>query len=269
MVVVMIKPCLLSLLALTASPALALTQDDVLQARLVPGWRMENGHQMAALELTLAPHWKTYWRAPGQTGIPPEFNWSGSQNLMGVILHWPSPEVIVLNGMQSIGYLDQLVLPVEIIPIDPSQPVDLKLAATLGICKDICLPATLALQVDLSGNGQSVPMIDAALADGPVTGAAAGVTNLTCAVEPIEDGLRLQANLTMPRQGRPETMVVELSDPGVWVAEATTTRSGGVLTGIADLVPNRSAPFVLDRSGVTVTVIGQDHSVEIKGCPAP
>lgn len=265
----MIKPCLLALLTLTTSPVLALTQDDVLQASLLPGWRMQNGHQMAALHLVLAPHWKTYWRAPGQAGIPPDFDWSGSQNLKGVILHWPSPEVIVLNGMQSIGYLDQLVLPLEIIPIDPAQPVDLDLAATLGVCEDICLPATIALQVSLSGNGQSVPMIDAALADGPITGEAAGVTNLTCAVEPIADGLRLEARLTMPRQGQPETMVVEVSDPDVWVAEAASTRTSEVLTGITDLVPNSSAPFVLDRSGVTVTVIGQDHSVEIKGCAAP
>jgi DsbC/DsbD-like thiol-disulfide interchange protein len=77
---------------------------------------MENGGHMAAVELQLAPGWKTYWRSPGDAGIPPSFDWSGSENVKSVRLHWPAPEVFEANGMQTIGYHERLVLPVEITP---------------------------------------------------------------------------------------------------------------------------------------------------------
>ncbi len=224
---------------------------------------------MAAVRLDLAPHWKTYWRAPGETGIPPQFDWSGSTNLKSVTLHWPSPEVIVLDGMQSIGYLHELVLPVEVVAVDPSKPVGLRLQMDLGICKDICMPAALSLTGVLDGPGAPDESITVALSNQPSTAAQAGLTDIGCAVSPNDDGLRLAATIGMPRQGDPETVVFETADATVWVAQATSSRVGQILTAQVDLVPQSGAPFALDRSGVTVTVIGQNNSVEIKGCPAP
>ena len=126
-------------------PAQATTQDDVLSAALVPGWQTPSGSHMAAVNLTLAPGWKTYWRSPGDAGIPPSFNWSGSQNVGSVRIHWPAPSVFHSNGMQSIGYHDHLLLPVEVKPLDPSLPVVLSLKMELGVCDEICLPATVML----------------------------------------------------------------------------------------------------------------------------
>jgi DsbC/DsbD-like thiol-disulfide interchange protein len=258
-----------TLVLLTPAPLSAQSQDEVLQAALLPGWQASDGSRMAALHLLLAPEWKTYWRAPGEAGIPPSFDWSASHNLAGIRLHWPSPEVFHLGGMQSIGYHQELVLPVEVLPIDPTQPVELHLKAFLGICKDICLPASLTLEAALSGRGAPDARIDRALSRGPLSADQAGVTRVSCAAEPIEDGLHLKAHVTLPRQGSPETMVFETSDPAVWVAEASASRAGSVLTGGADMVSESAEPFMLDRSGVTITIIGQGRSVEIKGCPAP
>ena len=265
----MIKTALLALCALFATPALAQSQADVLDAALLPGWQTAEGHQMAALHLTLAPHWKTYWRAPGEAGIPPRFDWAGSKNLARVTLHWPSPDVIMVNGMQSIVYLNQLVLPLEITPIDPGQPVDLRLQMELGICKDICMPATLTLQTTLAGPGVKSALITTALAAGPVSAQQAGLNGLACDVSPIDDGLHIEARIGLPRQGDPETVVFETGDKTVWVAAATSDRDSGTLRAATDLVAPGGQPFALDRSTVTVTVIGQGHSVEIQGCPAP
>lgn len=263
----MIKILALALLA--ATPSLAQSQDDLLTAALRSGWQMENGHHMAALHLTLAPHWKTYWRAPGAAGIPPQFDWSASQNVKSVALHWPSPQVITLNGIDSIGYLDGLVLPVEVVARDPAKPVVLQLDMALGICKDICMPAALSLTATLDGAGSGDPLIATALTQRPKSGAEAGLTAITCALSPIADGMRLNARIGLPRQGSPETVVFETADATVWVAGATAARDGATLTAATDLVPQNAAPFALDRSGITVTVIGQGHSVEIRGCPAP
>lgn len=260
-----------SLLAslLSAPPVLALSQDDLLAADLRPGWRTETGGHMAALDLRLAPGWKTYWRAPGTTGIPPEFDWSGSENLAAVNIHWPRPHVFVFNGLQSIGYHDTLTLPFEVTPLDPALPVTLRLQVDLGICKDVCLPASVTLDTVLSGEGAADPVIAAALSDRPIPADQAGLAGIGCTVDPISDGLRLTATMDLPAQGDSETVVFETATSGVWVSEASSDRSGNRLVASSDMVPPDAAPFALDRSGVTVTVIGPDRAVEITGCPAP
>lgn len=247
-----------------ASPALAQSQADLVQAGVLTGWQMPNGHYMAALDLQLAPHWKTYWRAPGEAGIPPTFDWAGSINLKSVQFHWPSPRVIALNGMKSIGYLSELVLPVEVVAQDPTKPVTLALEMDLGICHDICMPAHLTFAATLQGAGAKDGRIESALADMPQQAAGA-----TCTIAPIADGLRLQAYLTVPPLGPEETVVFETNDPQVWVAEAQTARQGGVLSSSTDLVPPTGAPFTLDRSAVIVTVLAQGEAVEYRGCAAP
>lgn len=261
---------LLALSTLLPRPGLAFTQDDVLSGRLLPGWRMENGHQMAALALSLSPGWKTYWRAPGEAGIPPVFDWSGSDNVAAVRIHWPVPTVFHANGMQTVGYHDALVLPVEITPRDPSRPVSVRLRVDLGVCNEICMPATLAFRGELPAAAAPDPAIRAALAAQPQTAAQAGLKRIACTVEPIDDGLRLTARMDLPKRGPDEVVIIESGDDHVWVSEATVSREGGTLVSSADLVPSGgSGAFALNRQGVTVTVLGGGGAVEIPGCPAP
>lgn len=256
-------------LALLAAPALATTQDDVLSAQLRPGWQMENGAHMAAVELQLAPGWKTYWRSPGDAGIPPSFDWSGSENVKSVRIHWPAPEVFEANGMQTIGYHESLILPVEITPEDPARPVKLSLVMALGVCDEICLPAMVELSSDLDAPGAPDASIRAALRARPASAGEAGVTAVACRIDPIDDGLRITARVRLPDPGHPEVVAFETADRNVWVAEAVTQREGGELVSMTELVPPNGAPFALDRSGITVTILAAGGAVEVKGCPAP
>ncbi|WP_431298546.1 protein-disulfide reductase DsbD domain-containing protein [Tabrizicola sp. BL-A-41-H6] len=251
------------------TPALATTQDDVLAGALLPGWQMPDGGHMAGVQLTLAPGWKTYWRSPGDAGIPPTFDWSGSENVRAVRIHWPAPSVFQTNGMQSIGYHDEVTLPVEVTAIDPSLPMRLSATVDLGVCDEICLPASLTLTTDLIAPGASDATIKAALARRPATASEAGVTSVSCTVDPIADGLRITANIAMPRSGGPETVAFETADPTVWVAESTASRDGNHLTAMTEMVAQSGTPFALDRSKVTVTVLSDNGAVEIRGCPAP
>lgn len=257
------------LLALLACPATAMTQDDILQATLLPGWRMEGGHHMAGLSLALAPGWKTYWRSPGEAGIPPVFNWSGSQNVKAVHVHWPSPIAFHTNGMLTVGYKGGVVLPLEVVPEDPTQPVHLQARVDMGICKEICMPALVSLEADLPASGAEDRAIQAALIDRPETAGQAGLGRIACDIAPIADGLRLTATLVLPARGGEETVVFEAADASIWIGEAATQRQGGTLTSVADLVGSSGAPFALDRSGLRLTVLGHGRAVEIEGCPAP
>lgn len=256
-------------LALIASPVLATTQDDVLAAQLRPGWQMENGGHMAAVELQLAPGWKTYWRSPGDAGIPPTFDWSGSENVKEVRFHWPAPQVFEANGMQTIGYHERLVLPVEITPEDPSRPVRLAVEMSLGVCDEICMPAVVDLSADLAVPGASDDTIRAALKSGARSAGDAGVSAVSCRVDPIDDGLRLTARVRLPDPGQPEVVAFETADRDIWVAEAITQREGGELVSMTELVPPSGAPFALDRSQITLTILAAGKAVEVRGCPAP
>ncbi len=241
--------------------------EGVRQIEMLPGWKEADGGRMAALRIRLEPGWKTYWRAPGDAGIPPSFDWKGSQNVRDVKIHWPRPEVVRSGGMRSVVYHGDVVLPIEITPEDPGKPIRLKAKAELGICKDICIPASVNFDMEIApSTSTSEPMIEKALAAQPMSAQAAGVRGVSCTVEPISDGLRVTSRIDMPSAGGEEIAVMEASDPSIWVSEGETKREGNTLIATAEMVPPENAPFELDRSGVRITVLGKEKAVDIKGC---
>jgi DsbC/DsbD-like thiol-disulfide interchange protein len=250
-------------IAVTAS---AQVPDDMVRAEMLNGWRMENGAHMSALRLTLAPGWKTYWRAPGDGGIPPLFDWTGSGNLSDVSVSWPVPEVFYLNGMRSVGYSDVVTIPIEFRPVEGGSTIAVSGRVEIGVCEDICVPVSLVVAADLPPGGASDPRIAAALNDRPMTRREAGVQGVDCVIEPISDGLRLTATITMPRLGPEEETVVELTGAAVWVSEPEVTRDGAALRAMADLVPPEAAPFALERDALRFTVISDGQAVDIRGC---
>lgn len=244
--------------------------DDVVQITLLPGWREASGRHIAALRIDLAPGWKTYWRAPGEGGIPPVFDWSGSINVQGVALHWPTPHAFDQLGLTSIGYETRLVLPLEFTPARPDAPIRVAADLQIGVCEDICLPVSRTIRAELSPDARAVdPAISAALADRPLTAAEAGLRSLTCTLSPVEDGLAIVARLDLPDTGGREAVVFEPADPGVWVSDSAISREGRILTARAEMIPPEAIPLVLDRSTLRVTVVGRDRSVAVQGCPAP
>lgn len=245
----------------TASPP----PDTVATARLQPGGAGPDGARLAGLSVTLQPGWKTYWRAPGEAGVPPVFDWTGSDNLAAVRVVWPRPVMFHQNGIQSIGYHDQVTLPLVVTPRDAKRPVHLRLLVDLGVCNKICVPVRFELTADLDASAQPIPDIARAMASQPRPVHAPA----HCTLTPISDGMRLTAMVDIPPLGAGEGAAIETNNPALWVSGATTTRDGGRLTAVADLVPQGGAPFVLDRGGLTLTLISDDTAVELRGCPAP
>ena len=251
---------------LLPSGAEVLRQEDIVKAELLPGWREADGRQMAALHLQLRDEWKTYWRAPGDAGVPPEFDWSGSENLASVRPIWPRPDLFDFQGMQTIGYQHSLVLPLEVTPLDSSKPVVLRASIDLGLCKDICVPAQLVLGDDLPMPGAPDPLIATALRSLPQDGASAGLADLACTTEQIDDGLRVTARMTLPQGSGSETVVMEPQAP-VWVSDATVRREGNVLIAAADFVPSPGQSFDLQPDTRRLTVLDDTRAVEVTGCP--
>lgn len=229
-------------------------------ASLLPGWTDQDGNRVAALELRLEPGWKTYWRSPGDSGLPPSFDWKGSTNLAGITLHWPAPQAISSGGDLSLGYHDRLVLPFTAHAADSATPITLQAAVDFGLCENICVPAHVVLQSAPAADSPD-PVIQDALTQAPQLLDTRPVCHLTS----IDDGMRLSA--VLPEDDRTQAAAMELVDrPEVWVSQPVLTQDGGGVRATADFVAPSGAPFDLHPEKVRITLVRADGAVEMQGC---
>ena len=112
------------------------------------------------LEFELAPGWKTYWRSPGEGGLPPGLDWAGSGNLGEASLYWPAPARFTILGIDSVGYEDRLLLPMDVRVPEPGEPVRARLRVDYLTCSDICVPQSADLSLALPA-GPAQPSAEA------------------------------------------------------------------------------------------------------------
>jgi DsbC/DsbD-like thiol-disulfide interchange protein len=127
---------------------------------------LSGGSDLAGIEIVLDKGFKTYWRQPGESGLPPRFDWAGSENLAAADLHWPAPARTEDAGGIAHTYAGSVVFPVSITPADRAKPVKVRLFMEYGVCKDICIPARAELSLVLGGAGKRA-VIEEALARVP------------------------------------------------------------------------------------------------------
>jgi len=121
------------------------------KVRLVSGSvaGMSDNQLIAGIQIRLEPGWKTYWRMPGDSGVPPSFDWSGSKNLRSAEVLYPAPHRFTDASGTAIGYEDEVVFPVMVTPERRDEPVELKLNVDFGICKTLCIPNQANLSIEL------------------------------------------------------------------------------------------------------------------------
>ena len=96
---------------------------------------------LGGVALQLQPGWKTYWRSPGDSGVPPRFDFSKSDNVEAVTVLWPAPTKFDDGaGGHSLGYHDQIVLPLRIVTKNADKPVTLRADISYAVCEKICIP---------------------------------------------------------------------------------------------------------------------------------
>jgi DsbC/DsbD-like thiol-disulfide interchange protein len=122
----------------------------------------------AGVEIRLQPGWKTYWRYPGDSGVPPIFDFASSENIKSVHVLWPAPERFSDGVGYSIGYKDNVVFPVRVIPRDERKPVILRVKLDYAVCDSLCVPAKGKVELQLTaGDSASNAMLAAAEARVP------------------------------------------------------------------------------------------------------
>jgi len=112
------------------------------------------------LEFDLQPGWKTYWRSPGDGGLPPALDWTGSGNLGEARLYWPAPRRFSILGIDSVGYETGLLLPMDVEVAQPGAPVRVALRVDYLTCSDICVPQSAELALALPA-GPAQPSAEA------------------------------------------------------------------------------------------------------------
>jgi DsbC/DsbD-like thiol-disulfide interchange protein len=119
------------------------------------GTTVAGASELAFVEMQLDPGWKTYWRSPGDAGVPPALEWAGSKNLAQATPTFPAPRRLVDPGGDSIGYKDRVIIPVRIERTAAQSPVTLAAQFSYGICKNICVPVEVTLASGCYDGGQS------------------------------------------------------------------------------------------------------------------
>ncbi len=141
----------------------------------------------AGIEIRLAPGWKTYWRYPGDSGVPPRFDFAGSTNVQQATVQWPTPHRFADGSGQSIGYTGDVVLPVQVQAKDATKPVTLRLKVEYAICEKLCVPAEGSVELPLVAGETSSSNEALAAAEARVPKSASVGENAPLAVRSVHE----------------------------------------------------------------------------------
>jgi DsbC/DsbD-like thiol-disulfide interchange protein len=203
------------------------------------------GMLRAGIDIALAPGWKTYWRMPGDAGVPPQFDWSGSENARAIEVLWPAPTRFNDEGGETVGYKERVVFPLRVRPERVAEPVRLRLAISFAVCKEICIPAEE--RADLV-SWQGDPEGDALLSS-------------------FEQRVPIKADLSSPLRVTQASIVVNGGQPELRLALAGTPPADfDVFIESKDTSYFR-APKAVDASTYAVAIEGQSDPGRLKGAP--
>jgi DsbC/DsbD-like thiol-disulfide interchange protein len=249
-----------------AADVSAWSPDSKSEARLIAGAnRAEDTPLRAGIELKLRPGWHTYWRYPGDSGVPPRFDFAGSDNLKSVNVRYPGPHLFTDETGKSIGYSDGVIFPLLVTPREPGKPVTLRLKIDYAVCEKLCIPAEGKAELTLAA-GPSAQDARLAAAEArvpkPVSAAEAGlrVRRVNDARKPL-----IAVDLKAPDSG-PMVMFVEGPTPE-WALPVPQPTQGAPkgrrhfgfeLDGLPPGV-NPKGQFDL-----TFTIVEGDRAIEVK-----
>jgi len=163
-----------------AADASPWVEDNYSAIRLIAGANKNGADSLrAGIEIKMQPGWHTYWRYPGDSGVPPRFSYSGSDNLASVEVLYPAPHAFTDESGTIIGYKGSVVLPLRVFPRQKDKPVMLRAKIDYAVCEKLCVPveANVELTISPAGGADNAALIAAeARVPKPVATTEAGLT---------------------------------------------------------------------------------------------
>lgn len=137
-------------------------RDDHSALRLLAGSRT-GSVLMGGIEVQLQQGWKTYWRTPGDSGVPPRFDFSKSTNVESVTPLYPAPRSFSDGaGGMSYGYVKNVVFPLRIVPKNPNEPVLISANVSYAVCEKLCLPVEATVELSFTSTASAQDSLVAA-----------------------------------------------------------------------------------------------------------
>ena len=224
---------------------------DMLDAGTLPV-----GLRLVGIQIHLDPGYKTYWREPGDSGLPPVFDWQGSENVATVDVRWPVPVRFADGSGSSIGYKDSVILPVLVTLRDTGQPARLKLKIDYGICAELCVPALGEGELSLLPDTVVTPhreRVEAALGTVPQSARLGdGVLPGVVGIEPDVKETVLRVKVARLAGSREPDLFVE--GPKGWYFGQPVLSGATDGTELDWLVPVEQKPDAGSLAGLTLTL---------------
>jgi DsbC/DsbD-like thiol-disulfide interchange protein len=220
----------------------------------------------AGIEIKLDPGWKTYWRDPGDSGLPPTLDFSGSGNVKSVTVLWPAPERFPDGaGGNSIGYLDHLILPLRIAPQDAAQQSSLQLKLGYDVCSNMCVPVEANLTLALDGDGAEDSAIEKAEIHVPrrvALGPRQGLAILSVRREPGDAHDRVVVEVAAP-EGAPVDLFAEGPTPDWSLPLPEPTGGNGTTRQFTFDLDGLPADAHAEGAPLTFTAVSGDDAIEV------
>ncbi len=220
----------------------------------------------AGLHFQLEKEWKVYWRTAGDVGLPITLDWKSSKNVKDIKVLWPAPKRSIDYGeIESIGYKDEVVLPLFVTPVDETQPINLDIKVSYAVCHDICILADAAFKLEIQPSHEDINtdvIIDKFIAKVPVVAGSNGI-NIESTEYREEDGKeKIVIKVSSENELiNPELFVEGPADfrfPQPQINIDETKKSAEFIQPINTLVSEKKFP----GGNITVTLVNGDNSVE-------
>jgi DsbC/DsbD-like thiol-disulfide interchange protein len=249
-----------------AADASSWSDDTRSSVRLIAGTAKAGEPKLrAGVEIKLQPGWKTYWRYPGDSGVPPRFDFAGSDNVARAKVLYPAPHLFNDETGNSLGYKTNVVFPVQITPKQPGKPVTLRMKLDYAVCEKLCIPAEGKAELTFAASDGAANDAVLTAAENsvpkPATAAQAGLTarRVTNAAKPLVDvAIKAESN-------KPMTVFVE--GPSVEWALPIPMPAQGAPAGVRHFgFELDGLPPGVDPKGafeLTFTVVEGDRAIEV------
>ncbi len=225
------------------------------------------------VHVRLEPGWKTYWRSPGDAGLPPRFDWSGSVNVARAEVGWPAPKRFTLFGLDSFVYGDEVVYPITVTLARPGQAVSFRLKADYAVCKNICVPYQAVLALDVpAGAAAETPyrrLIERYLRRVPARGSSDQLSLESVALRGSDSGPMLEVRARAKRPFAAPDLLVEGPVGVTFAAPEVELGEGGLSALFRVAVRAGREKATLAGRPLTLTLIDGARALEREMVAAP
>ena len=216
------------------------------------------------LEVQLSPGWHSYWRSPGPAGLPPALDWHNGDdgNLKSAALLYPAPTRTTAYGLETIGYEDHVVFPIEATLRKPGQPLSIEATLDLLVCSAICVPKNFTLKLTIPAGpakeSTEAPLIKAAHEHVPGSAAQSGLVIKSI----INDGASLAIEIESREALRAPDVFAESSRISFGAPEVTAASDNH--SAVLKIAPLDTLPDGVTLAGMplTLTIVNGDRALE-------